>query len=651
MRYLADGTNSERNATEQLLVIEGRLALAQEVARLGYWDWDPVADTIEFSDELYRVFGLTLPQDGGKPYEPFQGVHPDDLARLQDGMRVGIETHQPYEIEHRIVHSTGEERVIVARGLATYDNATGEPTRVFGISYDVTELRQAEKDLRARDAHYRDLFEGAGDMIFLTDLDGTMISVNRAAEEALGHARERLVGRNGFDALLSAEDVEVAKTYVESVIAGQASSEFLEISILAQDGTRIPVEASTRVIREDDSPSALLWIARDQRERNSLEGQLRQAQKMDAVGSLAAGIAHDFNNVLLVILGLSEIVMAQSSDEAVQRNVGKIDQAAQHAAELTHQLLAFSRQQVLRPQVTDLNGVVDEALGVLTRTLGENIDVRRDLAPALQRILIDRSQLMQVVYNLAVNARDAMPSGGTLTIQTTNTELDETFARAHPGVTAGPHVLLQIGDSGHGMDEETRSRVFDPFFTTKEEGTGLGLATVYGIVRQSGGYIWLYSELGLGTIFKIYLPTTTQTASKARELQPQASLHGTGKILVVEDEEMVRLLVAELLESFGYEVHSTSGPREALELTDEELRSFDVLMTDIVMPGMTGPELAEQVAAIHPTLRVLFTSGYPEDVAIREEIGEARAHFIDKPYRSAELAEIVQRMLAGAPPE
>jgi PAS domain S-box-containing protein len=650
MRPLADGTNTVRNATEQLLVVEGRLALAQEVARMGYWDWDTATDTVECSDELYRIFGLPLPADGGAEYTAFQGVHPDDLSSVQEAIRIGLEMHQPYEVEHRVVHPNGDERAVVARGVASY-GADGKPTRVFGISYDVTEHRQAERELRARNALYHDLFEAAGDMIFLTDLDGEVRSVNRAAEEALDYPRDHLSGRNVFEALMSESDAQVARAHLDSLIVGSSVSEFLAISFIAEDGTEIPVESSTTILGEDGSPDGLLWIARDQRERNSLEGQLRQAQKMDAVGSLAAGIAHDFNNVLLVILGLSEIVMAQSSDEAVQRNVGKIDQAAQHAAELTHQLLAFSRQQVLRPEVTDLNGVVDEALGVLTRTLGENIDVRCDLDLALHQILIDRSQLMQVVYNLAVNARDAMPTGGTLTIQTTNTELDEAFARAHPGVTAGPHVLLQLGDSGHGMDEETRSRVFDPFFTTKGEGTGLGLATVYGIVRQSGGYIWLYSEPGLGTIFKIYLPSTTQKASEAREPQPQASLHGTGKILVVEDEEMVRLLVAELLESFGYEVHSASGPKEALQLTDEELRSFDVLMTDIVMPGMTGRELAEHVAAIHPTLRVLFTSGYPEDVAIRTEIGEARAHFIDKPYRSAELAEMIQRMLAGASPK
>jgi len=640
-------TAEHRLLAERLRAVEGRLALAQQVARMGYWDWDTVAGTVECSEELYRIFGLTLPADGGAEYTAFQGVHPDDLASVEEAIRLGLEERRPYEIEHRVVHPNGDERVVVARGMATY-GSDGKPTRVFGISYDVTDLRRAERDLRARDALYHDLFDAAGDMIFLTDLAGDVRSINRAAEEALGYERGQLAGRNVFDALMGAADAEVARTYVESVIADTVERDFLEIAVLAEDGAPIPVESSTRVLRDDGSPEGLLWIARDQRERNKLEGQLRQAQKMDAIGSLAAGIAHDFNNVLLVILGLSETVMSQTDDDELRRNVLRIDQAAQHAAELTHQLLAFSRQQVLRPEVTDLNGVVDESLAVLRRTIGADIDVRCDLGSALDSVLIDRGQLRQVIYNLAVNARDAMPAGGTLTIQTSNAALDEAFARSHPGVTAGPHVLLQISDSGHGMDEETRSRVFDPFFTTKETGTGLGLATVYGIVRQSGGYIWLYSEPGFGTIFKIYLPSTAAMVPRAPEPEAPTSLEGTGRILIVEDDEMVRSLVAELLESFGYDVHAASGPKEALALADEDLRSFDVLMTDVVMPGMTGPDLAEKVVAIHPSVRVLFTSGYPEDGAIRAELGTGRTRFIEKPYRSTELAMAMQSIL-GAP--
>lgn len=380
------------------------------------------------------------------------------------------------------------------------------------------------------------------------------------------------------------------------------------------------------------------------------EARMRQAEKMDAIGSLTAGIAHDFNNVLLVIRGYSDLLLKQMGDGELQQNALKIDQAAEHAAELTHQLLAFSRQQVLRPQLTDLNSAVEESLLVLRRTIGEDIEVKCDLDPTLHSTMIDRAQLRQVIYNLALNARDAMPTGGTLAIHTANAEFDESFVRSHPESTVGSHVLLQITDSGLGMDEKTQAKVFDPFFTTKDEGTGLGLATVYGVVRQSGGYIWLYSEPGIGTIFKIYLPATSTIATAPSPEPSLQALEGEGAILVVEDDEMVRALVTRVLESYGYKVYAASSPREVLSLSEEELRSFDLLMTDIVMPGMGGRELAENLSAVHPSMRLLFTSGYPEDVTIRNDITQRRVHFIEKPYLPSELADTIQKILSGAPP-
>ena len=644
--------------TEQRLLIdhlrkaEGRLALAQEVARMGYWDWDPVADTVECSDELYRIFGLTLPQDGGKPYEPFQGVHPDDLARLQEGIRAGLELRQNYEIEHRIVHSTGEERVVVARGLATYDNATGEPTRVFGISYDVTEWRRAEKDLRKRDAHYHELVEAAGDMIFLTDLDGTVRSINRRAEEVLGYAREHLVGRNGFDALLSAEDVGAANAYVESVIAGQPSSEFLEISILAQDGTRIPVEASTRVIREEGSPSGMLWIARDvservqaAEERDRLEEQLRQSQKMEAIGSLTGGIAHDFNNLLMVIRGYNAILLKRNTDEGLAEGLQQIDNAAERATALTRQLLAFSRQQVLRPETTDLNDVVEDTLKLLGRLIGTDIEIVTDLDPTLSLVVVDRGQVGQVILNLAVNAREAMPDGGKLMIRTTNVTLDKFYGSEHVDVTPGHYALLQLTDSGIGMDEQTRRRVFDPFFTTKSEGTGLGLATVYGIVKQSGGHIFLYSEPGLGTTFKVYLPHEEGVLATTLPPQELVALRGSETILLVEDDPAVRPLVALLLEMYGYTVLQAEEGREAIEIAEQQRGTIDLLLTDIVMPGMNGRELADRLVVEHPKLKVVFSSGYPADAIVRHGLSEANVAFIEKPYLPDELASTVRGVL------
>jgi PAS domain S-box-containing protein len=269
MRHLADGTKTERNATEQLLMVEGRLELAQEVARMGYWDWDTATDTVECSDELYRIFGLTLPADGGAEYTAFQGVHPDDLSSVQEAIRIGLETHQPYEVEHRLVHPNGDERAVVARGVASY-GADGKPTRVFGISYDVTEHRQAERELRARNALYRDLFEAAGDMIFLTDLDGEVRSVNRAAEEALDYPRDHLSGRNIFDALMNESDAQVARAHLDSVIAGSSESEFLAISFIAEDGTEIPGDRAPRIVR-------LRGACRERAQRGAAVGRRRAA--------------------------------------------------------------------------------------------------------------------------------------------------------------------------------------------------------------------------------------------------------------------------------------------------------------------------------------------------------------------------------------
>jgi two-component system cell cycle sensor histidine kinase/response regulator CckA len=508
-------------------------------------------------------------------------------------------------------------------------------------------------ELGVADGVFQALMEACPDGIVFVDESGRIMAVNTEAEAIFGYGRNDLVG----------ESVEVlVPDRVRAQHAGQRAS-FVQAPVvramghrgeffgLRKDGTEVLVEISLAA-HEEQGRQVAIAIVRDVSAREAVELQLRQTQKMDAIGSLAAGIAHDFNNVLLVIRGLSGLLLQKMSDGELRESVFRIDQAAEHAAELTRQLLAFSRQQVLRPQVTDLSTVVEEALALLTRTIGENIEVRCETNPALKPVLIDRSQLKQVIFNLAVNARDAMEKGGTLTIRTSNVDLGESFAAAHPGISAGPHVLLQITDSGHGMDAQTLTRIFDPFFTTKAEGTGLGLATVYGIVRQSGGYIWPYSEPGLGTTFKIYLPSTAATGGSAGEPpEPEpASLDGSETILLVEDEEIVRTLASELLQFYGYTVHAAASGADALLIPGHELRSFDLLMTDIVMPGMNGYELAHQLAAKHPGLKVLFTSGYPKDSTIRDDIGTGHVHFLEKPYTHDQLARKIKTILAKPPP-
>ncbi len=375
------------------------------------------------------------------------------------------------------------------------------------------------------------------------------------------------------------------------------------------------------------------------------EEALRQSQRMEAVGQLAAGIAHDFNNLLLIIRGYSSLILDRSDDEKIRQQAGQIDRAADRAADLTRQLLAYSRQQILQPETCDLNVIVQETLRLLERLIGEDIAVMSTCAPSLPTVVVDRGQVSQVILNLAINARDAMPDGGTLTVRTVPVELDEHSVREHPDVAPGRYVLLEITDTGVGMDSETRQRVFDPYFTTKEGGTGLGLATVYGIVRQSGGHVWLYSEPGIGTTFKIYFPLGETEQLPAALMHESGSLDGTETILLVEDADLVRDLVTNVLESFGYTVLAAKDGLEALEIASQHADDISLVFTDIVMPGMNGRELVDRLAEVRPEIKTLFSSGYPADTVIRQGIASATVAFIQKPYVSIELAEKVRAVL------
>lgn len=374
------------------------------------------------------------------------------------------------------------------------------------------------------------------------------------------------------------------------------------------------------------------------------EELLRQSQRMEAVGQLAAGIAHDFNNLLQVIRGYGTLIVERTSDDDVTRQAVEISRAADRAADLTQQLLAYSRQQILQQEPADLNVLVQETLRMLERLIGENLEVHATYEEDLPTIVVDRGQISQVIVNLTINARDAMPHGGSLIVQTRAVELDDQYALEHPDVTPGRYVLLEIADTGTGMDAATRERIFDPYFTTKESGTGLGLATVYGIVRQSGGHIWLYSEAGIGTTFKIYFPAAAAALPPGPGREP-GSLDGTETILVVEDADAVRDLVRTALESFGYTVLTAGNGDEALEIVRDDATHVDLVFTDMVMPGMNGRELAEQIEDVRPSAKLLFSSGYSADTVIRQGIASAAVAFIQKPYLSIELVEKIRSVL------
>jgi signal transduction histidine kinase/CheY-like chemotaxis protein len=419
-----------------------------------------------------------------------------------------------------------------------------------------------------------------------------------------------------------------------------------------KDGSAIPVEISIGPLATREG--ALVTAAiRDITERKQLEQQFRQSQKMEAVGQLAGGIAHDFNNLLTVINGHSEMALQLlKADDPLHSNLEQIKEAGDRAASLTRQLLAFSRKQILEPKVLDLNAIVTNLDKMLQRLIGEGIALQTALAPALGRVKADSGQIEQVLINLAVNARDAMPQGGRLTIEAANVELDGHYAAQHVAVQPGPYVMLAVSDTGCGMDAETQARIFEPFFTTKGQGkgTGLGLSTVHGIVKQSGGYIWVYSEPGRGTTFKIYLPRVDAQAEALEPHSPrQESLQGTETILLVEDEERVRRLARTILAGHGYSVLEAPNGAEALRISEQHSGAIHLLVTDVAMPGMSGREVVARLAPAHPSMKVLYMSGYTDNAIVHHGVLMPGIAFVQKPFTPNGLARKVREVLDAGP--
>jgi signal transduction histidine kinase/ActR/RegA family two-component response regulator len=419
-----------------------------------------------------------------------------------------------------------------------------------------------------------------------------------------------------------------------------------------KDGTRILLEVTAKTHYIGGRPARLTAL-RDVTEKRQLEEQFRQAQKMEAVGRLAGGVAHDFNNLLTVITSCAELVlMDTAAGDPRRENLEEIRKASQAAAGLTRQLLAFSRQQVIEPKLVTIVDVVATAEKMLQRLIGEDIELVAVLNQDPATVKIDPGQLEQVIMNLAVNARDAMPDGGKLTLETSSVELDEAYARTHWPATAGRFALLAVSDTGVGMSKETRARIFEPFFTTKEvgKGTGLGLATVYGIVKQSGGFIWVYSEPGQGTTFKIYLPRVDEAPTVRPPSTATNSLLGTETILLTEDAPALRAAAHQILERYGYTVLDAPSSTAALTLARSRAGPIHLLLTDVVMPGMSGRELAERFSANRPGVKVLYMSGYTNDAVVRHGVLRPGIAYLQKPFTPDGLARKVREVLDSAPP-
>ena len=518
------------------------------------------------------------------------------------------------------------------------------------ISLALLRKRQ-EEALRASEMRHRSLVESAVYGMYRSSLDGRFLAVNPALVRMLGYgSAEELL------AVDMARDIYVDPDQRAAVIHAYSESGCLESSELPwkrKDGRHITVRLSGNAFKDErGEPLGFEMIAEDVTERRALEDQLRQSQKMEAVGRLAGGIAHDFNNLLTVIKGYSELILEDlGTADPLRMEVDEIKKAADRAASLTRQLLAFSRQQVLAPKVVDLNAVVGNMDKLLHRLLGEDIDLFTVLEPGLGRVKADPGQIEQVIMNLAVNARDAMPKGGKLTVETSSVDLDEHYTREHAAVKPGPYVMIAVTDTGVGMTDKVKSRIFEPFFTTKEvgKGTGLGLSTVYGIIKQSGGYVWVYSELGMGSSFKVYLPRVDAPAELGAPVSSQATRRGTETVLLVEDEDGVRALVRQVLHKHGYNVLETRNAGEALLLCERHQGSIDMLLTDVVLEQMGGRELAERLLKVRPEMKVLYVSGYADDAIVHHGVLKPGTCFLQKPFTTEALARKVRFVLDFTP--
>jgi PAS domain S-box-containing protein len=521
------------------------------------------------------------------------------------------------------------------------------------LESEVAERKLAEGALRDSEGHYRLLFESNPFPMWVYDLENlSFLAVNEAAVVRYGYSSDEFLNMTIKD-IRPAEDVPALLETIAKLSDGPRDSGVWQHQ--KKDGTPIDVEITSYPLTFAGRNAALV-LANDITERKRAEEalqrsetQLRQALKMEAVGKLAGGVAHDFNNLLTAINGHSEMCLRRlTPEDPLYRHVEGIRKTGDRAAALTRQLLAFSRKQILQPQVMDLNQIVVELSKMLQRLIGEDVDLLMGLDANLGKVKADPNQLEQVLMNLCVNARDAMPKGGKLTIETSNVQLGAEFAGGHLSVPAGDYVMLAVSDTGCGMDASTKARIFEPFFTTKEvgKGTGLGLATVYGIVKQSGGNIWVYSEVDQGTTFKIYLPAVEGRVEKPKAEPAISKLaDGVETVLLVEDEEVVREMAMEILQECGYQVLQAKDGPEALRLAREHAGEIHLMLTDVVMPRMSGRELAEEIRPLRPDVRVLYMSGYTDDAIVHHGVLDEGTAFIGKPFSMQALARKVRETL------
>jgi two-component system cell cycle sensor histidine kinase/response regulator CckA len=612
---------------------------------------DASGTTLYISPQIERLLGYTPEEWLADPELWIKRLHPDDRDRVLEAFDRFIRSGEPFACEYRSVARDGRVVWVYEEAVALPPQ-DGAPPLHQGIVVDITARKEAEEALRETEERYRSIVQNAVVGIFRSTLTGRFITVNPAMARLFGYESPGQLIESVTDIARQLYVNPEQRSDMIETVSRDAGMHRFEAEFRRRDGAVFTGQLDLRLVRDErGQPLYLEGFLDDITERKRLEAQLRQAQKMEAMGRLAGGVAHDFNNLLTAILGYSDLILRRLDvHDPLQPEVLEIRKAAEQAAALTGQLLAFSRKQTLQPRVFNLNDVVRRVEKMLQRLIGEHIELVLDLDPALGVIRADPAQMEQVVVNLAINARDAMPRGGRLVIRTGTAQLDQSFIREHLGAQAGTYATLTVSDSGEGMDGETMSHLFEPFFTTKEQGcgTGLGLATVYGIVKQSEGYIWVDSEPGHGTTFAIYLPLV-DVSPQGAVLTPtstESAQPGSETILVVEDNALVRGLICDVLTEHGYTVLQASDGPGALEIYRQHQRPIHLLVSDVVMPGgMSGLDLARHLASVDRDLRVLLLSGYAEDAVDQYGGPPGQATFLQKPFTPDVLVRAVRAML------
>ncbi len=597
------------------------------------------------SSSCELIFGFACEELTGKSL--FDFIHPEDIHRVK-------------EIFARALKDTGSKSTVQYRFLcsdkswldieSTITNYL-DTIAIGGIvlnSRDISERKKAENELKESEQRLKILFEYAPIAYYLSSLDGTFLDGNLEAERISGWKRKDLVGKPIVESgLLPLEGISKFSEMFGQNQSGKPTGPD-EINIIRKDGKKIIVEIRTFPVRINGQ-NLVLGMATDITDRKILQRELTQSQKMEAIGRLAGGVAHDFNNLLTVINGYSDVLMSRLEHDAETRDkAALIKQAGQRAGSLTKQLLAFSRQQIVQPRLMNLNSTVEELAKMLRRLIGEDIELTINLEPGLGHIKADPMQIEQILMNLAINARDAMPDGGKLIIETTNKSFSEEYSHQHLEIKPGEYAQMIITDTGIGMDEELLSHIFEPFFTTKQEGkgTGLGLATVYGIVKQSHGFIQTYSEPGIGTSFKVYFPIVQGSLSQTnKNTTKRSNLEGSETILIVEDEEAVRTLLSAILKEYGYHVHEAENGLDAIRLFKALKNEVNLIITDLVMPRMNGSELADHMKMSKPEIKILFMSGYTDTAIVQQEFLDSKALFIQKPFYPVEIVQKIRTIL------